>query len=322
MILDERIPADNENIAREIVQYLKKEGVSSRITTEPRLSVALILSGKYENLGNFIRNRMENDHLEEEAGEGDPGGDEEFWNNCLATLEGERSSIIQILDEQKAGDIIGKTVHRVIFLKEQSDEGYDPEEFTRELATIRTLMSNKVCEITSQGFVLTKSVHPDDITLYVAYDSPFPPEQEICDQFGITCIRHFRGDVKYIVHTGPEIIFIEDFEAFMSALAGAGVEIQSMMVLAQRYMAKLRITQEVISQIFEAESISLDDLRILFVDEIASEEGEGHLQDRFGLSPEYIDALVSDLRKLNLIKGKDSRLRPVNLMEKKSGKKH
>lgn len=321
MILEERIPADNEGAAREIIQFLKKEGISARIVTEPRLSVALILSGQYKNLRDFIINRLENDRQENESEECDPGGDNAFWKNCQTILESEHASIMTILAEHKPGDLIGETVHQVIFLKEEIETGYDPEVFSRELATIRTLMSNKVCEITSEGFVLTKQVKPEDITLYVTYDSPFPPEQEICDQYSITCIRHFRGDVKHVVHTGPEIIFIENFEAFMSALAGAGVDVQSMMIIAQRFMAKLRITQEVISQTFEAESISLDDLRILFVDEIASEEGEGHLQDRFGLSPEYVDALVADLRKLNLIKGKNSKLKPVNLTEKKNAGK-
>jgi hypothetical protein len=321
MILEERIPADNEIAAKEVVQYLKKEGISARIVTEPRLSVALILSGNYENLGNFIRNRHENDRKENETRECDPGGDNTFWENCHRILEEERASVVRILSGHKTGDMIGEIVHRVIFLKEQAEEGYDPEVFSRELSTIRTLMSNKVCEITAEGFVLSQEVSADEITLFVGYDSPFPPEQEVCDQFSITCIRHFRGDVTYVVQTGPEIILIEDFESFMSALAGAGVDVQSLMSLAQRFMAKLRITQEIISSVFEAESISLDELRILFVDEIAPGEGEGHLQDRFGLSPEYIDALVSDLRKLNLIKGKDSRLKPVNLTEKRKNRK-
>ena len=326
MVLEERIPVDNEGVAKEVVQYLKKEGVTARITTEQRMSVALILSGKYENLRNFIKNRQEksnqgSEDQDHEVGGSDTNNETGILNKCLAYLEAERESIIRLLDEHKPGDLIGVNVHRIIFLKEMAEQGYDPDAFAQELATIRTLMSNKVCEISEGGFILTKPVNQEEIILYVTYDFPFPPEQDVCNEFQITCIRHFRGDIRYVVHTGPEIIHLKDFEAFLSELSKAGVDLRSMMNITRRFMSKLRITQEVINQVFNAEEISQDDLRLLFVDEIVSHEGDGPLQDRFGLSPEFIDALVSDMRKLNLIKGKDARLKPVNLSEKKSGKK-
>ncbi|MDD1727867.1 MAG: hypothetical protein LUQ50_02210, partial [Methanospirillum sp.] len=125
-----------------------------------------------------------------------------------------------------------------------------------------------------------------------------------------------------VVQTGPEILFLDDVEAFIMFLSDNGVDPRSLLSLTERCMSRLRITQELISQLFEAEQSSLDDLRLLFADEIATKDGQGHVQDRFGLSPVYVDGLVADLRKLGMVKGKDTKLRPGDPSgnNKKSGR--
>lgn len=324
MVLEERIPAHSESAAKEIVRYLKRENVPARIIIEPRTSVALILSGKYDALFSFLTACQEK-HLRDQTGETyneEPGEyNPAVWKSALDTLEAERRSISRIMEENNPGDLIAKTVHQVIFLKNLPESEYSSEEFAQELATVRTLISNTLCEITPEGFVLTKTVDPVDITLYIPYDYPFPPEQDVGDQYNITCIRHFRGEVGYVVQTGPEILFLDDIEAFVMFLSDNGVDSRSLMKITERCMSRLRITQEVINQVFDAGDTSLEDLRILFVDEIAATEGQGYVQDRFGLSPDYIDTLVADLRKLGMIKGRDDRLRPGNPSVNHTGKK-
>ena len=329
MVLEERIPVQHEAAAKDIVQYLKKSGISARIVPEPRMSFALILSGRYKDLLSYLEN-MRDGTLHEEGngerikGDDDVSVDENYrgiWDAALGYLDAEHRAIADVMEIHKPGDIIGEQVYRFIFLKVEDDSTCSPEDLTRELAMVRTLISNKVLEITEQGFVLTRIIHPDDITIYVPYEYPFPPDQEVCDRFHLICIRHIRGDIRYVVQTGPEIIFLDDAEAFLSYLSGVGVEMQTIMAIMERFMGKIRISQEIISQLFERGEVSRDDLRTLFIEGISSQEGEGHLQDRFGLSPEFIDGVVADMRKINLIKGKDAKLKPVHLSENNTGKK-
>jgi|GEM_PF-3372586 len=314
MVLEERIPVESEAEAREIVRYLKKEGIPARILTKPQLTVALILAGRYEDLKSFLTACQEKHQLrgvgsndsDEYPGDFDPS----VWKKTLEALDAEQIAVTQSLKEHHPGDIIGTTVFQTIFLKTQPENECSSEEFARELATVRTLISNHLCEITQQGFVLTNVAEPEDVTLYIPYEYPFPPEEEVSERYHITCIRHFRGEMRHVVQTGHEILFLEDIEAFIMFLSDNGVDPQSLLKITEGCMSRLRITQELISQLFDAGESSLEDLRLLFVDEIAAQEGQGHVQDRFGLSPEYVDNLVADMRKLGLVKGKDTRLRP------------
>lgn len=316
MVLEERIPAESENVAKKIVRYLKNEGIPARITTEPRMTVALILAGRYEDLKAFLT-VCEEKHLERGAGGEDADEypkefDSSVWKNTREALDIEHHAVTHILDEHRPGDIIGSHIFQSVFLKTRSEKDSTREEFARELATVRTLISNHLCEITQQGFVLTTVPEPDSVTLYIPFDYPFPPEEEVCDRYHVTCIRHFRGEMDHVVLIGPEILLLEDIEAFLMFLSENGVDPRSLISIAERCMSRLRITQELIDQLFDAKESSLDDLRLLFVDEIAAQDGQGHVQDRFGLSPEYVDSLVKDMKKLGLIKGKDSRIRPGN----------
>ncbi len=319
MVLEERIPVESEAEAREIVRYLKKEGIPARILKEPQLNVALILAGRYEDLKLFLTACQEK---HQQRGVGSEDSDEypvdfdpAVWKKTLEVLDAEQLAVSQILQEHSPGDIIGTTVFQTVFLKTKPEHEFTPEEFARDLATVRTLISNHLCEITQQGFVLTNAAEPGDVTLYIPYEYPFPPEEEVSERYRITCIRHFRGEMRYVVQTGPEIIFLDDIEAFIMFISENGVDPQSLMRITERCMSRLRITQELISQLFDAGESSLEDLRLLFVDEIATQDGQGHVQDRFGLSPEYVDRLVADMKKLGLVKGKDSRLRPSDPSE-------
>ncbi|WP_409199185.1 hypothetical protein [Methanospirillum lacunae] len=307
---------ESEDVAKEIVRYLKKEGIPARITTEPRMTVALILAGRHEDLKAFLTACQEKHQEHGTGGEDTDRYPKEFdssvWNNTLEDLHIEQHAVSQILDEHKPGDIIGSHIFQSVFLKTKSENDCTPEEFARELATVRTLISNRLCEITQQGFVLISVPDPGSVTLYIPFDYPFPPEKEVCDRYHITCIRHFRGEMDHVVLIGPEILLLEDIEAFVMFLSENGVTPRSLISITERCMSRLRITQELIDQLFDAGESSLEDLRLHFVDEIATQDGQGYVQDRFGLSPEYVDSLVKDMRKLGLIKGKDSRIRPGN----------
>jgi hypothetical protein len=325
MVLEERIPVESEDVAKEIVRYLKKEGIPARITTEPRMTVALILAGRYEDLKAFLTVCQEK-HQEHGAGGEDTDVypkefDSSVWKNTLEALHIEQHAVSQILDEHKPGDIIGTHIFQSVFLKTKPENDCTPEKFARELATVRTLISNHLCEITQQGFVLTTVPGPGSVTLYIPFDYPFPPEEEVCDRYHVTCIRHFRGEMDHVVLIGPEILLLEDIEAFIMFLSENGVDPRSLLSITERCMSRLRITQELIDQLFDAGESSLEDLRLLFVDEIATQDGQGHVQDRFGLSPEYVDSLLKDMRKLDLVKGKDSRIKPGKPSKIKSSTK-
>jgi hypothetical protein len=182
-------------------------------------------------------------------------------------------------------------------------------------------MSNKLCELTDNGFTLTKNVQPEEITLYINYSHPLPPDIETCEQYTIRCIRHIKGDLQFFVQTGPDIIFIEDIEDFLTYLVDKSVPLYDVMRIAERLTSKMSVIQEFLDKIFVSGEASLDYLRLLFVEDVASRDEEGFIQDRFGLTPAFIDELTSDLRKVKVIKGKDSHLKIIDPARNKSEKK-
>jgi hypothetical protein len=327
MVLEERIEVPDEETAKDIVQYLKKSGISSRIITEPTLETPLILSGLYRDLVSYLEGMRDGTIPEENDDEKDEdeeaslrNANKDLWEEMLSALGIEYRALASVLEMCKPGDIIGENAYRILLQENGTGSSCTPDELACEMATIRTLSANRVLEIKEQGFVLTRTVHQDEIPLYISYAYPIPPEEDVCNRYRITCIRQIKGIIRYFVQTGPDIIFLEDPDTFLSYLSGQGVDMQVVLRITERLVAKLIIVHEFISTLSECGDISLDNLRTSFLQAIVAEEGGGHLQDRFGLSPGFVDRLVGEMRKLNLVKGKDAKMKLTRIPDSMAGK--
>jgi hypothetical protein len=323
MVLEERFPVGSENTAKDVVQYLKKEGVSARVVSEPSPSIALILSGKYSDLKQYLKEHKDSINVSDKICEeyqhtSSEDTESERWEELLSTLDSDYEQIKQIMDENNPGDFIAERIHRQIFHHE--DSKYPTEEYLQELSRVRILISNHFCEITEKGFVLTKKCDPEEVVFYLPFDISFPPSEEICETYHIICIRNIKADMQYSVLTGPDILFLDDIESFISYLSGQDVSLYEITDLAERILTKINITQEVIDWLIELGDATIDEIKIYFIEEVIARDGEGFIQTRFNISPVFIEGLIADLRKLNIIKGKDSRLRLVNPAEKNKGK--
>jgi len=116
MVLEERISVESDAAAIEVVRYLKKEGTPAHILSEPRMTVALILAGRYEVLQSFLLTCQEKHEM---SGSGNGGSDEcsvdfdpKVWKNSLKNLDAERLAVCTIFKECPPGDIIGSRVYQ------------------------------------------------------------------------------------------------------------------------------------------------------------------------------------------------------------------
>jgi hypothetical protein len=116
MVLEERISVESEAAAIEVVRYLKKEGIIAHILSEPRMTVALILAGRYEDLQSFLLTCQEKyENCEPGGGESDEcpvDFDPLVWKNSLKILDTERVAMCTIFTEHQSGDIIGSHVYQ------------------------------------------------------------------------------------------------------------------------------------------------------------------------------------------------------------------
>ena len=57
MVLEEKFSVDLEEVAKEIVKYLRKANISAQILPQPRMTSALILTGRYNDLFSLLNLR-------------------------------------------------------------------------------------------------------------------------------------------------------------------------------------------------------------------------------------------------------------------------
>jgi hypothetical protein len=167
---------------------------------------------------------------------------------------------------------------------------------------------NDLLDIDEEGMILTQTIPPDEAVMALFGDELPPFREEALQRWKISRSLEARDTSVYTVVTGPDIIFLEDLtelEEYFQELPEED---------ADKFLANLQVKQvlvaEILSMIQKEGRSSKEELMSEFIHKTLPIE-ENALSIGFHLSPGYLESILNDMKKMGMIKGKDSRLKVV-----------
>jgi hypothetical protein len=303
MVLEEEIFFINQDIAREFVKLLKEQGISSLIRQKSQLDIRLMLSGTYSRLDTML----------DEVISADGACDEEIeiFSQTREHLVSQRDLIADAFKTYKIGDTIGSgdmdiiTGDRTI---EEDEKEEVLEKIIEEMYLIRLLHLNDLLKESEAGLVLAKTIEPNEAVLTVFADEiPMIPD-EILSKHDITATITAGDDEEWVVTAGSEIILCEDLSPIEEFMEEYDIPEEELATFFPRLEIKQLLVSEILAHIRDGGKASREEIIEEFSErDIETKEGESKIA--LHLSKSYIDAVLDDLKKTGIIKGKDQKLK-------------
>ncbi|PKL60670.1 MAG: hypothetical protein CVV33_01480 [Methanomicrobiales archaeon HGW-Methanomicrobiales-4] len=303
MVLEEEIYFSTQDIAKEFVKMLKEQGVSSLIRQKSNLDIRLMLSGTYTNLIAMLNETIEDEDASEE--------ETEIYTQTQTHLTSQRDLIAEAFEKYQIGDRVGSGVMDIVTGDRtiEGDENEDTlEDIIEEIYLTRLLHLNDLIEIGESGFTLAKTIEPDQATLTIFADELPMIEDEMLAKYTITSTITVGDDEEWMVTIGSELVFLEDLTPVEEFLEEYEIPEEEGTIFFPKIQMKQLIVSKILAMIREGGKASRDDI----IGELAEQDIEtkesGSLIS-LNLSKSYIDAVLDDLKKAGILKGKDQKLR-------------
>ncbi|HOJ97167.1 MAG TPA: hypothetical protein PK024_10075 [Methanospirillum sp.] len=306
MVLEEEIWFSTEEQAQECLKMFKKLNITAHLKTKVELKSRIVYKAPFTALKGII---------EEEIEQLRTTGEEEFeeyiqaFEDTLKDLINDRDLLAQTIASHAPGDHISTTVFDVIVRNgEIPDNEDDMVAFFKE-ATITQIMGlNDLLDIDEEGMILKQTIAPDEAVMSLFGDELPPFREEALRKWKITRSLEAQDTSAYTVVTGPDIIFLEDLNELDKYFQEIDEE------AADKFLANLQVKQvlvaEILSMIQKEGRASKEELMCEFIHKTLPIE-ENALSIGFHLSPGYLESVLNDLKKMGMVKGKDSRLKVV-----------
>ncbi len=174
---------------------------------------------------------------------------------------------------------------------------------------LATLFSNDCLEKKDDDLVLKQSLNPDDITLF--FPGGFFDFDDITDLEGLQIENTISDEISYAVTIGPEFFMLDDINDITDFISDEGLDCEERDVLELKYRLANRdmIVNNIIEILKENGKMSREEIISAIKDISLSLQEEGGISIRFQLSYTFVGAIVEDLKKLGILKGKDVKLK-------------
>lgn len=304
MVLEEELWFLSEEPAQDCAKLLKSLGVSAHIRTKFDLDISVMYKAPYTSLKGM---------LEEEKARIEQSEDEKtsFFITILADtirlLDEKRVLLEKTFSEKVPGEKIGLSFNTLLTIdKTDIDDEERMKTITSEMQVIQLLEMNDLLDTAEDSFVLNGTISPDDAKMAVFSDDIPPLDEETLARWDVQSTLEATDICSYVVTAGPDIIFLEDttpLEEFFEETECDNSE---------PFLANLQIKQvvaaELLTMIQKDGKAMKEDLVTEFIHRNIPLNDE---KSGIGLhiSPGYIEAVISDLRKTGMLKGKDSKLK-------------
>lgn len=308
MVLEEKLSFDTREDANLFQKFLREKGCSSRITVEHTFSGEPFFEGRIADFMSLIALLEKKDAEEGES-------DEEL-SLTRKDLEGRRDTLHEFFAVHKPGDILENStptqmMARVQSIGAESDEAFRKEaadKFVASLMILGALEDNNLLEETEDGngYVLTGTADADDLRVMYPYtDFPKITPEEL-KECGVSSHINVVSYEKHVVTAGSEIIFI-DTDELTGYLDNADIDeddsarfIDSV-YFKQAFVAKIHdlIENGASSEAEISKSLETPAFPLEGTDDVIS----------YDISGEYLAGVLSDLRKLEFISGKDGKIK-------------
>lgn len=303
MVLEEEICFLSQDTAREFVKLLKGLGISVQMRQKMSLDIRLMLSGTYTDLNAMLEDLIsDGDTTEEEV---------ELYTQTRDHLTAQRDMIAQAFEKFNVGDRIGSGVMDLITGDRtlEGDESEDSlEELIEEVYLTRLLHLNELLEVGECGLILSKKIEPDKSTLTIFADEIPMIMDEVLEEHGIKSTITAGDDTEWVISLGAEYVFLDDLMQIGEFLEEYEIDEEDEATFFPRIQIKHILVSEILTMIRDGGKASREDIIEEFAErDIETEGEESHIA--LHLSKDYIDAVLDDLKKIGVIKGKDQKLR-------------
>ncbi|MDO9324371.1 MAG: hypothetical protein Q7T80_05355 [Methanoregula sp.] len=318
------------------MKFLREKNCRAIKSVESEVNEETVMNGTIGNLIRVIENVLdrqrpesskslvaeESHALEAETISFLPGNCEDLavaHARMLSNLQSSRDNIAGIMGRFNVGDVV-YTSDYLDRMKASLKSGMEdvPEDDLEKMVTqtiltfdcISILEDNAVLEARSEGMVLLKKVDAGDLIVERRAWGPDEIDEATLKNFAITLTHNIHYGTTTLVTIDPRIHFNCVFDDVEPILEELEVDSDS----AERLLDNLSLKGPVIDRVHNiietAGKMSLDEL----VHEMKSatiKQEEADIRVVLISSPEFINSLINDLRKLGIVEGNDRKIRVV-----------
>ncbi len=308
MTLEEKITFYSRESAADFQKFLREKECGSRISVEYRFTGEPYFEGTIANFMQLIDKLVARDEEE-----GDVDEDTLHMKNDLIER---KETIDAFLAGHKAGDILSDSTPSQMLAQLQSIDATGDDAIRREAAdkfvsslmVLATLEDNGLLrEIEEDDNYLLTDIKPaEEMTIMYAY-SDFPAvTAELLQECGIASHVRTSANTEYAVTVGSEVLFVntDDMADYLDHLdvdEEEGAKFIDAVFFKQAFVGKVH---ELVAEGYASEATLLEALGAPSF----PLEGTNDVIS-FDISAEYLKAVLSDLKKLGLIAGKDGKIK-------------
>jgi len=325
-----------EKDADTFVKFLREKNCRAIKSVESEVNEETVMNGTIGNLIRVIENVLNRQGPEssKNLGAEDPQTTEvekisSLPGNCedlaavhartLSNLQSSRENIAGIMSRFNIGDVV-YTSDYLDRMKESLKSGMEdiPEEDLEKMVTltiltydcISILEDNAVLEARSEGMVLVKKVDAGDLIVERRAWGPDEIDEATLNKFAITLTHKIHYGTSTRVTIDPRIHFNCAFDDVEPVLEELEVDSDSAEKLLDNLSLKSPVIDRVLNIIETAGKMSLPDL-VREMKSATIEQEEADIRVVLHSSPEFINSLINDLRKLGRVEGTDRKIRVI-----------
>ena len=326
MVLEERLVFGDAGDADRFVTFLKGRGVRARRHVISCITEETLVRGSLAQLFDWvnaeIEDRKDDDDLSDQI-EADLGEEEEDFADAMIrserlrlerfreTLTRQYVVISTALEKKQVGDLV--TVGRPFSAQDQPDAEQVDGELRNllgeldELVARRTLIEQGILEETTGGLRLARMVVPDEIETELSVtDIDISPG--LVQEHGVRTDFEIFYDTEYVVECEGSIHLSCTGDEVEEAVLGRSVTPESLETLVYHLGMKAQVIG-VVLEVFDREGRTSLETVVEAIRTTRLETNSPEATVVLNTPPEFVRALVDDLRKAGAITGNDRKMR-------------
>lgn len=326
MVLEERLVFGDAGDADRFVTFLKGRGVRARRHVISCITEETLVRGSLAQLFDWvnaeIEDRKDDDDLSDQI-EADLGEEEEDFADAMIrserlrlerfreTLTRQYVVISTALEKKQVGDLV--TVGRPFSAQDQPDAEQVDGELRNllgeldELVARQTLIEQGILEETKEGLRLARMVVPDEVETELSVtDIDISPG--LVQEHGVRTDFEIFYDTEYVVECEGSIHLSCRGDELEEAVLGRSVTPESLETLVYHLGVKGQAIG-VVLEVFDREGRTSLETVVEAVRTTRLETNSPEATVVLNTPPEFVRALVDDLRKAGAITGNDRKMR-------------
>ncbi|HJJ36256.1 MAG TPA: hypothetical protein O0X27_03655 [Methanocorpusculum sp.] len=308
MTLEEKISFYSRESASEFQKYLRSKECGSHISLEHSFTGEPFFEGTIPQFLNLIE-------ILEKRDEADGETDDELAQTKNDLIE-RQNHLTEFFAAHKKGDILQNAtptqmMTQVQSIEAESDDAFRKDatdKFVLQMMILATLEDNDLLTESDNGkdYVLTNILDANELRIMYAYtDFPAVTSEDL-QNCGLASHIRTSSVTDYVVTVGSEILFTEP-DDLADFLDDADIDEEESAKFIDAIFFKQAFVGK-IHDLIEAGNSSEEKLLEALSAPAFPLEGSNDVIS-FDISPEYLTAVLSDMRKLGIITGKDGKLK-------------